>query len=196
MISQRPVAKALTGRRIYSRTASKERPRPTVWNVRAETSPKGFHTQSARRAHTPAEPPLVPAPAAPPPAATSGDAEATVRRQSRARKVGSPRTFVDPFAAGEEGSNYLRCGYLVEAARDRRGQLTCAARGWPDGAGTAVRVARARPSPDKNPGQHVQGFRPPAGPLAGRFLRAGGTLAGPEACPETASRTVATPSRF
>ena len=39
------------------------------------------------------------------------------------------RTFADPFAADESGANCFRCGYLVEAAREKRGKLTCAACG-------------------------------------------------------------------
>lgn len=39
------------------------------------------------------------------------------------------RTFADPFAADESGANCFRCGYLVEAARENRGKLTCAACG-------------------------------------------------------------------
>ena len=37
---------------------------------------------------------------------------------------GAPRP--DPFAADNIGTNCLRCGYLVQPARERRGLLTCA----------------------------------------------------------------------
>ncbi|MDO9714295.1 hypothetical protein [Paracraurococcus lichenis] len=39
------------------------------------------------------------------------------------------RSFADPFAGEDDGANCLRCGYLVEAAREKRGLLTCAACG-------------------------------------------------------------------
>jgi cell division septation protein DedD len=39
------------------------------------------------------------------------------------------RRFADPLAEDDDGANCLRCGYLVEAARDRRGLRTCAACG-------------------------------------------------------------------
>jgi hypothetical protein len=39
------------------------------------------------------------------------------------------RHFADPFADGDDGANCLRCGYLIEPAREKRGLLTCAACG-------------------------------------------------------------------
>lgn len=38
----------------------------------------------------------------------------------------STRRVADPFAAGDEGANCLRCGYAIEPARERRGLMTCA----------------------------------------------------------------------
>jgi hypothetical protein len=35
------------------------------------------------------------------------------------------RRFADPFAADENGANCIRCGYLVERARETRGLWTC-----------------------------------------------------------------------
>jgi hypothetical protein len=36
------------------------------------------------------------------------------------------RGFADPFADDDSGANCIRCGLLVEAARENRGLLTCA----------------------------------------------------------------------
>jgi hypothetical protein len=36
------------------------------------------------------------------------------------------RHYADPFAQDDVGANCLRCGYLVEPAREKRGLLTCA----------------------------------------------------------------------
>lgn len=35
------------------------------------------------------------------------------------------RAFADPFAADDVGTNCIRCGYLVSAAREKRGLMTC-----------------------------------------------------------------------
>ena len=55
------------------------------------------------------------------------------RRRQRTPKAKTPklaaRRFADPFAAGDDGTNCLRCGYLVEPARERRGLLTCSSCG-------------------------------------------------------------------
>ncbi|WP_137178172.1 hypothetical protein [Roseomonas sp. AR75] len=39
------------------------------------------------------------------------------------------RRVADPFDAEDDGANCLRCGYLVEPAREKRGLMTCAACG-------------------------------------------------------------------
>jgi hypothetical protein len=36
------------------------------------------------------------------------------------------RRVADPFDPADEGANCMRCGYLVEPARERRGLMTCA----------------------------------------------------------------------
>jgi hypothetical protein len=46
-------------------------------------------------------------------------------QSKRGRKVTTARSFADPFDTGDDGANCLRCGYLVEPARERRGHLTC-----------------------------------------------------------------------
>lgn len=38
----------------------------------------------------------------------------------------SARRVDDPFDASDEGANCLRCGYLVEPAREKRALMTCA----------------------------------------------------------------------
>ena len=44
----------------------------------------------------------------------------------RLRHGASPGRVADPFDAADEGANCVRCGYLVEPARARRGLMTCA----------------------------------------------------------------------
>jgi hypothetical protein len=46
-------------------------------------------------------------------------------QSKRGAKVTIARSFADPFDTGDDGANCLRCGYLVEPARERRGHLTC-----------------------------------------------------------------------
>lgn len=67
-----------------------------------------------------------PASAAPAPAP---DHAATTRPRARRAGTAAPRRVADPFDAQDDGANCLRCGYLVEAERDRRGLMTCAACG-------------------------------------------------------------------
>ncbi len=45
--------------------------------------------------------------------------------QPRAAKPVAGRAFADPFAAEDTGANCIRCGYLVEPEREKRGLLTC-----------------------------------------------------------------------
>ncbi|WP_137126990.1 hypothetical protein [Roseomonas sp. HF4] len=39
------------------------------------------------------------------------------------------RRVADPFDAGDEGANCMRCGYAIEPAREKRGLMTCSACG-------------------------------------------------------------------
>jgi hypothetical protein len=52
-------------------------------------------------------------------------------RRARVARVPAPeeRRVADPFDAEDDGANCLRCGYLVEPAREKRGLMTCAACG-------------------------------------------------------------------
>jgi hypothetical protein len=64
--------------------------------------------------------------AVPPPAA---DSVAVDGQQPPASWRGEPRVvsrrFADPFADDDSGANCLRCGYLVERAREYRSKMTC-----------------------------------------------------------------------
>lgn len=50
------------------------------------------------------------------------------RRGTTQRSTGDaePRRIADPFDANDDSANCIRCGYLVEPARENRGLLTCA----------------------------------------------------------------------
>jgi hypothetical protein len=60
-------------------------------------------------------------------------AVAAPRGRGRPRKeVRTPpptRHVADPFDADDDGANCMRCGYAIEAAREKRGLLTCGACG-------------------------------------------------------------------
>jgi hypothetical protein len=129
------------------------RPHPAPWSVRAETWPEGFRVKPAQplqlrdiqpSAPEPAQPavhvmpvwqPSLPQPVPPEAAPAEPHVETAVREQRKPR-VPKPRAaketarhFADPFADSDDGANCLRCGYLIELARDKRGLLTCAACG-------------------------------------------------------------------
>lgn len=67
-----------------------------------------------------AEPETRPAPAV--------EAKQRVARTRRTAPAVS-RRVADPFDAADDVANCLRCGYVVEPARERRGLMTCAACG-------------------------------------------------------------------
>jgi len=50
-------------------------------------------------------------------------------RRPRTAKPKTPkamaRRFADPFANDDTGANCIRCGYLIEQAREKRGLITC-----------------------------------------------------------------------
>jgi hypothetical protein len=74
--------------------------------------------------------PSQPQPVPPAPRLDQVAGEAEMARQRRRRtptqavSKAEVRRFVDPFA-DEDGANCIRCGYLVEPAREKRGLLTC-----------------------------------------------------------------------
>jgi hypothetical protein len=63
------------------------------------------------------------------PAESSVETAVVERRKPRTSKPYAPkataRHFADPFA-DDDGANCIRCGYLVEEAREKRGLMTCA----------------------------------------------------------------------
>lgn len=123
---------------------AEDRPRPAPWNMRAETWPEGFRVKSAPslRLHEippaaaePAEPtvhvmamwepsPQQPAKPAEPQAETAAEGRKPSISKSPAPKV-TARRFADPFADDDRGANCIRCGYLVEPTREKRGLWTC-----------------------------------------------------------------------
>jgi hypothetical protein len=125
-------------------------PRAVPRNVRAETWAEGFNAKSAfplpqqdtQGALVQPEQPTVhvmegwkPSPRQPAqPVAEPGEPFSETASSARCRKSrtpkadaqGSARRFADPYAADDHGANCLRCGYLVEQAREQRGLMTCA----------------------------------------------------------------------
>jgi hypothetical protein len=125
------------------------RPHPAPWSVRAEIWPEGFRAKPVQPlspqgiqqvAPEPAPaavhvmPMWEPSPPQPASLAVTRDelpveTARAVERRPRTPKAKTPkdtaRHFADPFAAGDDGANCMRCGYLVEAAREKRGLLTC-----------------------------------------------------------------------
>jgi hypothetical protein len=117
--------------------------------MRAETWPEGFGAKSAPpspqheippAAAEPAEPtvhvmamwePTPQPPAEPiaqpaePPVEVAIAEDCTPRTSKpRAPKVAT-RRFADPFTDDDSGANCIRCGYLVEPAREKRDLWTC-----------------------------------------------------------------------
>ena len=125
--------------RRSDRPAEVQRPERT--SAHAASWPEGFQARSA-----PVSPPLEATVASPDPAPPVGHvmpgweplltpiepeaAPAAPQRQSTAPTSAArkprERTFADPFAAEDTGANCLRCGYLIEPAREKRGLMTCA----------------------------------------------------------------------
>lgn len=127
-----------------------DHPRRVPWNAHAETWPDGFRAKSpppvpqddAQSVAPEPAPPIVHVmpmwePSAPqrtppdekPDALPSGTAAVERRKPGRPRlnppKV-AVRQFADPFAEDDDSANCMRCGYLVEPVREKRGLLTCA----------------------------------------------------------------------
>ena len=124
-------------------------PRPVPWSAHAETWPDGFRAQSPPPVPPQVATPVMPEPASPivhvmpmwepsvqqpaaadekPVALPSGTIIIERRKRGRPRlnppKV-TARQFADPFAADDDGANCIRCGYLVEQRREKRGLMTC-----------------------------------------------------------------------
>lgn len=60
--------------------------------------------------------------------ASSGPTQPRAAHKRRGRGP-SGRRVADPFDATDDGANCLRCGYLIERAREHRGLTTCSACG-------------------------------------------------------------------
>ena len=128
---------------------AEEASRPSTWDLRAETWPDGMHPKAALPFPQPNAQPVTPEPAEPtvhimpmwepsppqpaPPAAepTEPPAETAITERPKPR-VSKPhgakvkvRRFADPFADDGSGANCIRCGYLVEQGREKRGFMTC-----------------------------------------------------------------------
>jgi hypothetical protein len=130
-----------------------ECPQAAAWDALAETWLEGFRAKPAQPITPQEMPPATPK--APPPVghvmpmwepsrpqaaqpveelpAPPVEAAAPEARRPRRAKVMTSATaeryFADPFADGEDGANCMRCGYLVEPAREKRGLPTCSACG-------------------------------------------------------------------
>jgi hypothetical protein len=125
-----------------------DRPRPAPWSVRAEVWPEGFRAKPAPPpprdiqpvAPDPAQPtvhvmpvwePTRPRSAQPVAESTEqpGGMAAAGDRARRAPKPMAPETTgrlsADPFSHDDGGANCIRCGYLVDPAREKRGLMTC-----------------------------------------------------------------------
>jgi len=118
---------------------SNDRVRAGGRGVRGEAWPEGFEAKP-KPAPTPFDTQPAPTPKPPPqighvvertqrllaPLPVQPELAAPRKARGRPRRE---RTFADPFAADDSGANCIRCGYLVEAAREKRAKLTCAACG-------------------------------------------------------------------
>jgi hypothetical protein len=121
--------------------------RQTDYRLRAATWDDGFPAKSAPAPSVFAPPPAADAPptVATPvvhvmpgwapsvvePEAKPAPSAEPMRRAARGRTVKPPvgRRVADPFDAADDVANCLRCGYVVEPSRERRGLMTCAACG-------------------------------------------------------------------
>lgn len=52
-------------------------------------------------------------------------AAVSTEEASHARTRKSARRVADPFDASDDAANCIRCGYAIEAAREKRGLMTC-----------------------------------------------------------------------
>ena len=128
-------------------TRAAEPARTSTSRVRAASWDDGFPARDAQPAFPDAPTPAAVASAAPTfhvmpprspsvptaeaaPAVPDPEAVAPVRRglgRPRMHTAVAPnRRVADPFDANDDGTNCMRCGYLVEPARERRGLMTCA----------------------------------------------------------------------
>ena len=69
----------------------------------------------------------IPPPAPAPVEVQAGPDDETKARSARSSTRQKARPVADPFNPEDDRANCRRCGYAVEAGRDRRGLMTCAA---------------------------------------------------------------------
>ncbi len=147
---------AVVAMRLGKSVSDTRRARPTPSNVRTATWPDGFRPKSTLPTPREDLPKIVTNPAQPvthvmsawepahrhqpspqvveaakplvnPPIVKHGAQPAPTPRAPRApAQEIATRAFADPFAHDDDGANCIRCGLLVEAARESRGMLTCA----------------------------------------------------------------------
>lgn len=98
-------------------------PSPAPQPVPAEAPEPVTHVMPVWQ-RTIVEPEMEAAPTAPPEPAQSA-ARPPSKRALRTATAAS-RRVADPFDPDDEGANCVRCGYLIEPARERRGIMTCA----------------------------------------------------------------------
>ncbi|MDB5413409.1 MAG: hypothetical protein JWR10_1744 [Rubritepida sp.] len=110
-------------------------------SVRAATWSEGFPTKPAPirspvELSAPIEPPQHAVHVMPtwgPPSAEPATLETIPQPQIEPRRRGRPRKIAstmapiaaDPFDPNDDGTNCLRCGLLVQPAREKRGMMTC-----------------------------------------------------------------------
>ena len=139
------VVEVIHRRSDRSAEAPREGSRSGRSSAHAETWPDGFQARSAPMppaAEPPAaapepapvvhvmpgwEPLLPPVEAQAPPAVVPAAAAPPPRKAEP--KAPRGRAFADPYASEDTGANCMRCGYLVEPAREKRGLMTCASCG-------------------------------------------------------------------
>ena len=119
-------------------TAPRETLRSGRSSAHAETWPEGFQARSAPMPPAAEFPAAAPEPAPvghvmpgwepllPPVAAEAPPPAAAPPQRKAEPKAPRGRAFADPYATEDTGTNCLRCGYLVEPAREKRGLMTCA----------------------------------------------------------------------
>ena len=127
----------------------KDQPSSTPSHAHVEAWPDGFHAkppapalpQEAQPTASENRPPIVhvmpawepsvqqPATADAEPGERPNSTQAVEGLDRRDAKPRPPkmtvRRFADPFADSDDGANCIRCGYLVERAREARGLWTC-----------------------------------------------------------------------
>lgn len=125
---------------VKSSTPGKDRPRRTDAQLRAASWDGGFPMKPPALPQREPDPTVVEAseptvhvmpawePSAPDIEAAGQVPPEDLAAPAPPKPRGRPgRRVADPFDAGDEGANCMRCGYAVESVREKRGLMTCAA---------------------------------------------------------------------